>query len=282
MTGTPCSTPFEETTGLEKEEVKFTGVVVTYNEDRRLQECLHSLSFCDQLLVIDLGSEDKCIEIAREYDAEVVHHRWVPVVEQVWPNIISKAHNDWIIRADPDEVFSASLVNDVAETIMESDSIGVIALPHQYYFRGEPLNTTSWGGNQYARKVFHKARVRLQPHVHRGIQPLEGYEVVQIERVSDNHIQHYWVDSYRELFEKHWRYIRREGKSRYNNGQRFSWWDCTRATWKTLQVNLIDHRGLCGGRTGVFLSFFRALYMCLSFLSLRQYQKHLSQAHTSE
>ena len=74
--------------------VRFTSIVVTYNEANRLRECLKSLSFCDQMLVVDLGSGDNSVEIAQEYGAEVLHHEWVPLVEKVWPIVVPLARID--------------------------------------------------------------------------------------------------------------------------------------------------------------------------------------------
>ena len=64
-------------------EIQFTGIVVTYNEDKYLNECLKYLSFCEQLIVMDLGSTDHSVEIAKTYGAIIVQHERVPIVEQV-------------------------------------------------------------------------------------------------------------------------------------------------------------------------------------------------------
>lgn len=75
------------------------------------------------------------------------------------------------------------------------------------------------------------------------------------------------------MFEKHWRYIKFEGESRYNAGQRFSWRSMLRNTAGNLKVNLINDRGLYGGFTGIFLSFFFGWYIFMGWLSLRKYER---------
>jgi len=258
-----------------KQPVQFTGIVVTYNEARHLRECLNSLAFCEQLLVIDLGSVDESMEIARECGAEVVHHERVPFVEQVWPDAVSLARNSWIVRSDPDEIFPFSLVDDLIDVIAKSQSLAMVSLPHQYYFRGKPLKTTIWGGTKYiSNKVFHKDRVQLKPHVHRGIRCRNGYYSERIKGISNNLIQHYWADTFGQLFEKHRRYIKHEGESRYNSGQHFSWYTMIIDICRALGLNLINCRGLRGGFTGIFLSFFYSWYTLMSWLSLRKYERH--------
>lgn len=256
-------------------QIRFTGIVVTYNEERRLRDCLNSMAFCERLIVIDLGSTDGSVQIARQCGAEVVFRGWVPVVEQVWPDFASLSRNAWIVRCDPDEVFPAPLVDDLANTILKFPSLGMVRLPHQYYFRGKPLRTTIWGGTKYISKVFHKDRIELSPYVHRGIRCKTGYQDELIEETGNNSIRHYWADNFGQLFEKHWRYIKREGEARYQQGERFSWPGWARGTIGALKYNLIDYDGLHGDLLEVFLSAFYAWYVSMSLLSLCRYQRRL-------
>ena len=149
------------------EKIPVTAIVFTYNEERRLQDCLSSLAFCEQLLVIDLGSADGSVQIAGEYVAEVFQHAWVPFAEQALNYALSLARNKWILRLDPDEVFPAELVRDLIPIIVQSQSAAMVGLPHRYYFIGKPLRTTIWGGKRIIPRLFHKDRVEIFPYVHR-------------------------------------------------------------------------------------------------------------------
>ena len=94
-----------------KDPIKFTGIVVTYNEENHLKECLTSLMFCDQLIVVDLGSTDRSIEISKQCGAEIKHEKLVPIVEQIKERVVGFSRNDWIIFIDPDEVFPLDIVS---------------------------------------------------------------------------------------------------------------------------------------------------------------------------
>lgn len=273
MTENTC----EKTSDLLANEpsVQFTGIVVTYNEARRLRECLSSLSFCDQLLVVDLGSKDESVAIAQECGAEVVHHSWAPVVEQVWPDIDALIQHDWVLRADPDEVITSSLAEDIVRFLAQAPpDVAMVNLPHQYFFLDEPLHTTFWGGIQLIGKIFHRRRVELHPHVHRGIQVREGFRIMTIPFHGNNVVQHYWIDSIPQLFNKHWRYIKQEGPSQYHDGRRFRGWrGWLRDTWYALHRAFVRYQGHKGGWRGLFLSFFYVWYVSSSVLSLWWYQK---------
>jgi len=254
--------------------IQFTGIVVVFNEARRLRACLSSLQFCDELLVIDLGSEDGSGDIARECGAHVIQKGWAPVVEQILPDVVPRASHDWIVRADPDEVFARGLAERLVQRISQRTALALVRLPYQYYFCGKALSTTIWGGTRYIPRVFHRDRVSLQPSVHRGIGVKEGYEVEDLNDAASAPIEHYWVDTLSQLAEKHWRYIQNEGEARYNSGERFGVRSLLRQSLGALKLNLFEYGGLRGGVTGTFLSVFYAWYVAMSWLSLWRYQSH--------
>ncbi|HUO76527.1 MAG TPA: glycosyltransferase family 2 protein [Thermodesulfovibrionales bacterium] len=258
------------------EKIPLTAIVVTYNEAPRLRNCLESLAFCDQLLVVDLGSADESVRIAQECGAEVFHHDWVPFVERVLRYALSFARNDWVLRFDPDEAFPKKLVNHLMPSLVQTH-VAIVGLPYQYYFLGKPLRTTIWGGKRMmSRKLFHKDRVEISPYVHQALQCKPGYAQINVEPLGDDAIQHFWVDSFEQLSEKHRRYLRYEGESRYRTGQRFAWHKMFYNTLRSLGENLVYRRGLFGGFSGIFLSFYHSWYVCRGWLSLREYERNLS------
>jgi glycosyltransferase involved in cell wall biosynthesis len=227
------------------------------------------------LIVVDLGSKDASLEIAKNFGAKVIQHEWVPYVELVWPVALSVARNDWLVRADPDEVFAFPLIDDLFLMISRSEKLAMIKLPHQYYFQQRPIKTTIWGGIKEIAKVFHKDRVVFRPLVHRGISCKDGYTMKSVKANPQNVIKHHWADSLSQLFEKHFRYIAHEGKSKYRLGERFSLFKCAIDTMVALKQNLFDYKGIHGGLLGIFLSTFYSWYVCMSWISLRRYQKTL-------
>ncbi|MBD2039814.1 glycosyltransferase [Microcoleus sp. FACHB-672] len=256
-----------------QQKIQFTGIAVTYNEARRLRDCLNSLRFCEQLIVVDLGSTDASVEIAQQCGAEVVHHERVPIVEHIREKAVTYARNDWVIFLDPDEVLPAKVEDELRWLITQQPNLGLINLPRQFYFKNNPLNFTIWGKEQLKQAVLHKHRSKFSVYVHQPVQIINGYISTTLPRQPNYYLKHYWVDSYRQMFEKHWRYIKLEGKSRYERGERFYWHSWFKSIGSALIHNLFTYNGIRGGLLGIFLSFFYAWYVAMSVLSLRQYQK---------
>ena len=200
----------------------------------------------------------------------------VPIVEQARLAALPHARHDWLLTVDPDEVAPPGLPGLICQALQAHPQAGVVRAPIQFYFVGRPLKTTVWGRSRVGRPLlFHRQRSRWAARIHAGYQLLEGFSEVKIEFSPENAIQHYWAQDYRQLFEKHRRYLAHEGRSRYANGQRFSWFRLvTRSLWD-LKLNFIDYRGLLGGRDGWGLSLFHAWYVASCWLALRAYQHSL-------
>jgi glycosyltransferase involved in cell wall biosynthesis len=252
-----------------------SGLVVTYNEEKHLRECLSSLSFCDELLVMDLGSTDGSVAIAEELGATVIHHEWVPIVEQVRGELVRMARHDWVVFLDPDEVFPVTAIDKIREHIAADDTLGRIQVPWQFYFAGKPLTSTQWGiGDRTKGNVFHRDRVNITEFVHKGIRSKDSFKEIVLPRTSlDDCITHYWVDSYADLYKKHRRYLKQEGRSRYWKGERFTWRRWAKKTLQELKNNLFALNGLRDGLRGIVLSVWRTCYVCLGMLDLCRYQK---------
>ena len=86
------------------ENKSFSGIIITYNEEGRISQCINSLNpFCSEILVVDSFSTDKTIELAKKLGAKVIQNEFNSHVKQ--KNFaIENAKNDWIISIDADEL----------------------------------------------------------------------------------------------------------------------------------------------------------------------------------
>ncbi|MBA4385881.1 MAG: hypothetical protein C0410_14175 [Anaerolinea sp.] len=253
--------------------MKISALVVTFNEEKRLRECLQSVSFCDQIVVVDLGSTDNSVKIAKEFATDFIIHKLVPVVEEIWPEIFPSLKYDWILRVDPDEIFPEDIIGKVGGIILsDNTNVGILTIPYQYYFLGKPLNYTIWGGVRNLPKIINRQRINLHMRVHNGFSLKVGFETLDIASKEQSAVKHYWADSYKQLFAKHNRYIKNEGKSRYERAERFSLFLCIKEPIRAIRYSLFFRDGWRDGCVGIFLSFFFGWYVFMSLLSLGIYQ----------
>ena len=100
----------------------------------------------------------------------------------------------------------------------------------------------------------------------------EGFKSLDIGAGEKDAVKHYWIDSYKQLSSKHFRYIKAEGKSRYERGERFSFFSLILQPVKAIVKSLIKKEGWKGGFVGIFLSIFFGYYIFGSIISLGIYE----------
>ncbi len=97
--------------------VTISGVINTYNNDATLERCLASLKDCDEIVVCDMHSTDRTIEIAEKYGAKVVYHENVGHCDPARNFALSNATSDYALILDADEYASEGLIKTLKEFI---------------------------------------------------------------------------------------------------------------------------------------------------------------------
>jgi len=251
--------------------VRLSAAIVCCNEAHHLRDCLPRLDFCDEIVVVDLESSDDSVAVAEAAGARVVRRERVPVAERLREELVALVRHDWVVLCDPDEIYPPGAGKAVTEIIESSPRVGLVGLPIRYYFLGRRLDSTEWGRRGARPCVAHRARCEFPPFVHESLRPRPGFDYVELDE-PELEIEHRWVDSLPQMFEKHGRYLRLEGEARHARGERFSWGGAWRESWRCLGRDLFRHGGLAAGPTGWFLSAFHAGYETLAWRSLRRFE----------
>ncbi len=259
-------------------QIQFSGVVVTFNEERHLAECLSALSFCSELVVVDVGSTDNSTRIAADHGARIIRHEWVPTADYVREFAVNQTNYDWIILMDPDMIFPQHLLSAICEQILRDPHLGMIGIPYRNYFVDKPVRHGRWGGKIAFPAVCRKDAMELRTTVHRWFRLCPGYNHVVIGNKESDYIKHYWVNSIEHLYQKHYRYIPMEGKVRYEEGERFSYRSLLFQVPYAVLHSLIRKRGILDGLVGIYLSLFNGWWTFRYLLSLREYQWKIQEA----
>src|SRR3979411_44469 len=96
--------------------MKLSGIIIAKNAEDLLSDCLKSISFCDEIIVVDGGSTDKTNEIAKKFQAKIISGDVESFAEQ--RNIgLEQAIGDWVFYIDTDERVSAELKEEILRII---------------------------------------------------------------------------------------------------------------------------------------------------------------------
>ena len=257
--------------------VPVTAIIGSHNEAELLRRCLPSVAFCAEVLVIDIDSQDETAAVAEANGARVLCHDWVPIAERARLELVGEARHEWLLFLDPDEVLPPALATQIAALVPELEpDVAVVDCPWQFYFRGRPLRGTIWGGVSRKRTLARRGAADLRPTVHSGTRVPIGYRAADILFAGDNAIAHYWAPGYRALIAKHWRYLKLEGRDRYEQGMITGYRDVFRTPWPKFYESFVTRGGYRDGPTGFALSLVWAAYSTGAKVALLRELRHVS------
>ena len=96
--------------------------IITLNEEKNLRSCLESVAFADEIIVVDSGSEDQTLPIAREFTDKVFQEPWQGFARQ--KNLAQdKAQGPWILNVDADERVTPELKEEILSVIQKEPSL---------------------------------------------------------------------------------------------------------------------------------------------------------------
>lgn len=117
-----------------------TAIILTKNEEKNLPDCLKSIrGFCARAVVVDCGSTDDTVKIAREMGADVYFHEFEYYARQFnWALDHCEINTAWAFRLDADERVTPELVRE-CETLMAREDVSGVTMEATYYFMGRAI-----------------------------------------------------------------------------------------------------------------------------------------------
>jgi hypothetical protein len=179
--------------------------MIVQDEERRLPAALDTLGFCDEIVVVDGGSSDTTVEIARARGANVIENPWPGFATQ--RNVaLAAATGDWVLEIDADERVSPELCVEIERLLADERLVANIAVfPSRHRFLGGRLGPSakypSYRTRLFRRGVYEHDTSR---HVHEGIEPRERPVVL------DGDLEHELADTPAEALRDAWRYAKLE------------------------------------------------------------------------
>jgi len=157
--------------------MKISAVIHTYNSEKYLEECLEALKSLDEIVICDMHSTDKTIEIAQKFGCKIVYHENVGFADPARNFAMSQASNDWILIVDSDEIIPIELINYLREWIKNPNCAMALEIPRKNILLGKIL--WSWYPNLILRffkkgYVFWPDRVHEMPNINGTIDTIDS------------------------------------------------------------------------------------------------------------
>lgn len=242
-----------------------SGVVITRNEADRIARCVRSLvPVCREVIVLDSGSTDDTVAIAREAGARVEHQDWLGFARQK-NAAIALASQPWVILLDADEWLepdAQQAVHDLfAGAIEEAD---VWLLRRRTHFLGHPMR-----GGSFAREPVQRL---FRAHLRHAIRPVHEYLDVAggRESLSRIRLEHDTARNPDEYWQKLQGYARLWAQEQAQRGKRAGPLRGVLAATAYAIKNLIVRGGLIDGVPGWRFHALHMRYARLKYALLRE------------
>jgi glycosyltransferase involved in cell wall biosynthesis len=190
--------------------MKLTVIIPCYNEENNIRECLESVMWADEILVVDSFSTDKTLEIARDYTDRILQHKFVnDAVQKNW--VIPQAQNNWVLIVDCDERVTPELRDEIINLLAQCPSKDGYWIKRRNYLMGKHVSHSGWGRDSVLR-LFRKNEGRYEEkRVHGEIQ-------LTNTGTLKSFFDHYTVSSIGEWVNKINRYSSYKAQDKYERG----------------------------------------------------------------
>lgn len=139
--------------------------IITYNEEDKIKECLESIKWVTEVVVVDSFSQDRTVEICKEYGAKVFQTPWRGFVEQK-NYALKKASFPWVLCLDADERVSPELREEIIKLLQEEKPADGYYIPRLSFYLGRWIKHGGWYPD-YKLRLFKKEKGRwtgMDPH----------------------------------------------------------------------------------------------------------------------
>jgi glycosyltransferase involved in cell wall biosynthesis len=120
-----------------------SATLIVYNEEHNIANALQSLSWADEIVVVDSGSSDATVEICHQFTDKVFHRDWTGYVEQK-NYAVENARNNWIFSLDADERISPELRDEIVELAGRGFLKRGYKIPRIAFFMGHWIRHGDW------------------------------------------------------------------------------------------------------------------------------------------
>lgn len=235
-------------------------LLIAYNEEKNIRDCLDSIKWCDEIVVVDSYSEDKTVEISREFTEKVYQREFDNFAAQR-NYALEQVKSDWVLVIDADERVTEELKLEIKKVVSSDKPVQGYKIARKNYFLGKWIKYCGWYPD-YTLRLFRKKGATYSGQVH------EGLNIVGEIPNLKNALIHYTYDNLDHYLEKINHYTTLAADDMYLKGKekRLSY-ILLRPVFEFVKKYILK-KGFLLGRQGLFLSIISAYYQFLKYIKL--------------
>lgn len=252
--------------------MKLSAIVIVKNEEKMIADCLDSLSFCDEIIVVDSGSTDRTQEIGQRMGAKIVEIN-TNDFSKMRNAGLTKAKGKWVLYIDADERVSSSLSHQILSVVesKKSEYTSYKVQRQNFYFGKHP-----WPVIESMERLFEKSQLKgWYGALH------ESPTITGLAGQLSGYLNHYTHRDLSSMVSKTILWSKIEAELRFKaNHPKMSWWRFPRVMIPTFFHYYIGQKGYTVGTVGIIESIYQTFSIFITYAELWQLQKQ--QENTSK
>lgn len=244
---------------------RISALIITRNEAENIRDCLVSLQWVDEIIIVDAESADDTVTRAREFTDKIFIRRWEGF-SAAKNFALAQCAGDWVLWLDADERVTPELRDEIKTALDGAPAAAGFEMPRLANFLGKWIRHGGWYPG-YVLRLFRRASGRFNDkQVHEGVQ-VDG-SIARFE----NHLLHYTDRHLQHYFEKFNRYTSLAADELQHRGRRFRLWDLLlRPSCFFFRMYLLK-AGFLDGVQGFILARLSAAYVFAKYAKLWERQ----------
>jgi glycosyltransferase involved in cell wall biosynthesis len=242
--------------------IKISATIITFNEERNIARVIESLRCCDEILVLDSGSNDRTVEIATNLGARVVEASWHGYAAQ--KNIAAElAGHDWILGLDADESLSEALEAEIWQIKKNGPRYDGYTVPRLAQYLGRWILHSGWHPDRKVRLFDRRKAKWIGQFVHESV-VVEG----RIGHLKSN-LLHFTCNSLSEHLRTMDSYTTLAAQEIVSRGKTVTFTRLLLEPLWTFFQTYVMKRGFLDGVEGLAIAYMAAIYNFVKYAKAR-------------
>jgi len=236
--------------------------IIVLNEEKNIRDCLKSVKWADEIVVVDAFSNDKTVSICKEYTDRVLQRKWTGFYDQVL-FVVEAARNPWILYIEADERISPDLNKEIQrEFAAERIDWAGFSIPRLSQFLGDWVHHGSWYPDRLNR-IFRKDKLNLigpNPHLKMRVNG-------SVKKLQGN-LLHYTGQDMSWFLNKMDNYTESIARVKHEQGKSWHLWDLIVRPPVRFFKSYILKAGFLDGVRGFIIAGLGAFYVFTKYIKL--------------
>jgi glycosyltransferase involved in cell wall biosynthesis len=251
--------------------IKISAYVLTKNEQNHIRECIESIKWADEIVIVDDFSKDSTVEISKSMGCKVVQNKFEYFGKQ--RNFaLTQCSNEWVICLDADERITLELKEEIEQELKNTPRADAFIAPRKSKFINRWILHSGWYPDYRHPVLFNKNKMKYKDQlVHENIE----YNGKKVYFKGD--IFHYPYDSIKQFVKKSDFYTDLHSKEMFERGEKFKVLNLFVNPSVMFFKMYIIKKGFLDGLTGLILALlYSSFYTLMKYIKLWELENKCS------